>query len=160
MHFLLLLFAWLSAWLWHHDRKQHEMRFYQNRWSSTCRNHKRFHDEIHEAYASTLNMSKNLEIRGNFYNDLQSCISDTLIVTCSDLSHHRKTECSKTGKNCRSPLNQIASHRDIAEEIHKEIPVSFQNSRTPRRPCSNLRPFILLSVPRRILNICIIRRTT
>ena len=59
-----------------------------------------------------------------------------------------------------SLLNHIAEHGDTPEEIHKGILVPFQKPGKPKGPCENLRPIILLSVIRKILSICMIRRTT
>ena len=59
-----------------------------------------------------------------------------------------------------SLLNHIAEHGDTPEEIHKGILVPFQKPGKPKGPCTNLRPIILLSVIRKILSICMIRRTT
>ena len=57
-------------------------------------------------------------------------------------------------------LNHVAEHGDTPEEIHKGILVPFQKPGKPKGSCANLRPIILLSVIRKILSICMIRRTT
>ena len=61
-------------------------------------------------------------------------------------------------KRIATSLNHIAEHRDTPDEFHKGIRVPIYIPGKPKGPYTILKPIIMLSVTRKFLSICMIKR--